>query len=228
MQSRDERITISALDKRLITIYISNVINGVNQVYARDMPVMRAHALASPQGLTDIIGFVLSTIKQPLQSVKAQMIELRAHGAASKYLFGSKRAGYAYALEHAEVLFAAITKAVDVKDTIGAIDVLSNIPGLGIVKAAFIAQIVGLEASCLDGHNLKRLGLSETAFKLAKSVKPETKRAKIRAYLELCCKTGGAEYWWNTWCEYVAGNKGNKRLTNADLVSAYHAYCLKG
>jgi hypothetical protein len=195
-------------------------------MYARDMPLMRAHDLSSPQGLTDIIGFVLSTIQQPLQSVKAQMAELRANGAASKYLFGSKRAGYAYALEHAEVLFAAITKAVDVKDTIGAVDVLSTIPGLGIVKAAFVAQIVGLEASCLDGHNLKRLGLGEAAFKLAKSVKPETKRAKISAYLALCASTGGAEYWWNTWCDFVAGSKANKRLSNADMVSAYHVECL--
>jgi hypothetical protein len=138
----------------------------------------------------------------------------------------SKRAGYAYALEHSEVLFAAIVKAVEVNDTIGAVDVLSTIPGLGIVKASFVAQIVGLQASCLDGHNLKRLGLGEAAFKLVKSVKPETKRAKIAKYLDICTSTGGAEYWWNTWCEFVAGNKANKKLSTADVVSAYHVECL--
>ena len=90
-------------------------------MYDRDMPLMRAHALASPQGLTDIVGFVLCTIQQPLQSVKNQMADLRAHGAASKYLFGSKRAGYQYAIDHAEVLFAAVTKAVEVNDAIGAV-----------------------------------------------------------------------------------------------------------
>jgi hypothetical protein len=195
-------------------------------VYDRDMPIMRDHALASPSGLTDVIGFVLSTIQQPLQSVKAQMVELRANGVESKYLFGSKRAGYAYALEHAEVLFAAVSKAVEINDPIAAVDVLSTIPGLGIVKAAFVAQIVGLEASCLDGHNLKRLGLGEAAFKLAKSVKPETKRGKIKVYLALCSETGGARHWWNTWCESVAGNRANKRLTSADAVSAFHAECL--
>jgi hypothetical protein len=215
----------NALDKHPISSHVIDN-RGVNQVYARDMPLMRAHALSSPQGFTDVIGFVLSTIQQPLQSCKAQMAELRAHGAASKYLFGSKRAGYAYALEHSEVLFAAITKAVEVNDTIGAVDVLSTIPGLGIVKAAFVAQIIGLEASCLDGHNLKRLGLSEEAFKLKKSLKPETKRAKIAKYLSLCARTGGAEYWWNTWCEFVAGNKANRKLSNADMVSAYHVECL--
>jgi hypothetical protein len=123
-------------------------------VYDRDMPIMRAHALASPQGLTDVIGFVLCTIQQPLQSVKAQMSDLRQNGAHSKYLFGSKRIGYAYALEHAQVLFAAVTKAVEVNDAIG------------------------------------------------------------------------ARHWWNLWCETVAGNRANKRLTSADMVSAYHAECL--
>jgi hypothetical protein len=112
-------------------------------MYARDMPLMKAHALASPAGLVDVIGFVLSTIQQPLQSVKAQMAELRASGADSKYLFGAKRIGYRYALEHAEVLHAAVCKAVEVNDAIAAVDILSTIPGLGIVKASFVAQICG-------------------------------------------------------------------------------------
>jgi hypothetical protein len=195
-------------------------------MYDRDMPLMKAHALSSPEGLTDVIAFVLATIQQPLQSVKRQMADIRTTGAASKYLFGSKRGGYQYAVDHAAVLFAAVTKAVEVNDTIGAIDVLSNIPGLGIVKAAFVAQICGLEVACLDGQNLKRLGLGEAAFKLSKSVKPDTKRKKIAAYVSACADTGGARFWWNSWCDYVAGNKANRSLTTGDAVSAYHVECL--
>jgi len=195
-------------------------------MYSRDMPAMRAHALASPAGLTDVITFVLATIQQPLQSVKRQMTDIRACGAESKYLFGSKRAGYQYAVDHAEVLYAAVVKATEVGDVVGAVDVLSNVPGLGVVKASFVAQICGLEASCLDTHNLKRLGMPETAFRLAKSVKHETRLSKIRAYLELCLKSGGAEFWWNTWCSTVAGNRANRSLTSADMVSAYHVECI--
>ena len=195
-------------------------------MYDRDMPLMQAHALASPDGLVDVVGFVLCTIQQPLQSVARQMIDLRANGAQSKYLFGSKRAGYAYAQAHKHVLHAAILKATQVGDVVGAVDVLSNVPGLGIVKASFVAQICGLEASCLDTHNLKRLGLGEAAFKLAKTVKHETKLAKIKTYLDLCLQTGGARHWWNLWCETVAGNRANRSLTSADAVSAYHVACL--
>jgi hypothetical protein len=195
-------------------------------MYDRDMPLMRSHALASADGLTDVIAFVLATIQQPLQSVANQMRDIRANGAASKYLFGSKRIGYAYALEHKAVLFAAITKAVEIGDVIGAVDVLSTVPGLGVVKASFVAQICGLEVACLDTHNLKRLGLAETAFKLAKGVKPETKRKKITEYVSVCATTGGSRHWWNVWCETVAGNRANRSLQSADAVSAYHVTCL--
>src|SRR6188768_183360 len=98
-------------------------------MYDRDMPLMRAHALASPSGFVDVVAFVLSTIQQPLQSVGNQMAEIRAHGAASKYLFGSKRPGLTYAMAHAAALHAAVTAAVDASDTIGAIDIISTIPG---------------------------------------------------------------------------------------------------
>jgi len=187
---------------------------------------MRAHALASPSGFVDVVAFVLCTIQQPLQSVRRQMDDLRANGAESKYLFGSKRAGYAYAVAHAATLHAAMKAAVKANDTIGAIDILTNIPGLGVVKASFVAQIIGFEVACLDGHNLARLGLAESAFKLAKTVKPETKRKKIAAYVKACADTGGARYWWNSWCDYVAGNKANRSLTSGDAVSAYHVACL--
>src|SRR5215471_9744717 len=103
--------------------YDFNATTKATIMYDRDMPVMRDHALASPEGLTDIISFVLCTIQQPLQSVKNQMVDVRANGAASKYLFGSKKVGYAYAVAHAEVLHAAVTKAVEVNDVIGAVDI---------------------------------------------------------------------------------------------------------
>jgi hypothetical protein len=195
-------------------------------MYDRDMPLMRAHALASEDGLVDVIAFVLATIQQPLQSVANQMRDIRANGANSKYLFGSKRIGYAYAVEHKAVLHAAVSKACEIGDVIGAVDVLSNVPGLGIVKASFVAQICGLEVACLDTHNLRALGKAETAFKLAKSVKAETKRAKIADYVATCRDTGGSRHWWNSWCATVAGNRANRSLTSADAVSAYHVACL--
>lgn len=202
-------------------------------MYDRDMPRMRNHALSSPRGLCDIVAFVLCTIRQPLQSVSNQMADIRLHGAKSHHLFGAKRAGYQYALDHAPVLHAAIVAAIDTNDVVGAIDVLTNIPGLGIVKAAFVAQICGLEVACLDGHNLKRLNLSESAFKMPKGLKHATRLSKIKAYVK-ACKAGApaghkrafSKYWWETWCAYVAGSRHNRALPTADAVSAYHWECI--
>lgn len=192
-------------------------------MYDRDMPLMRAHALASDQGFCDVIAFVLATIRQPFSRVGAQMADIRANGAAAKSLFGSKRAGYQYALDNASRLRLAVANA---PDAVAAVDALTAVPGLGIVKAAFVAQICGHEIACLDGHNLKRLGMAESALKLAKSVKPATRLAKIAAYAALCARHGGSAYWWNSWCEYVAGNRANKSLSTADMVSAYHVACI--
>lgn len=202
-------------------------------MYDRDMPLMRQHALASPSGLVSVVGFVLCTIQQPLSGVKNQMADLRNHGAQSKYLFGSKRLGYQYALDHCEVLHAAIIAAVRVDDVVGAIDVLSNVPGLGVVKASFVAQICGLQVACLDTHNLRRLGLAESAFKMPKGLSHKTRLTKIKAYVK-ACKAGApraerqafARYWWDAWCASVAGSRFNKSLPTADAVSAYHWECI--
>jgi hypothetical protein len=104
-----------------------------------------------------------------------------------------------------------------------------KVPNLGMVKAAFVCQMLGMNVACLDSHNIKRLGLTPSAVKVDAKLKPEKKRAKVLAYIELCQKEG-TEYWWNTWCNHVAGNSANRRLNSGDLVSAYHveAVTMKG
>jgi hypothetical protein len=194
-------------------------------MYITDMPRIRAHALACPQGLTDVITFVLLTIQQPFQHMAMQFADVRQHGEASRFLFGTKRAGYRYAVEHAEVLFAAIKTAVEVQDVVGAIDVLTNVPNLGVVKAAFVAQCVGLDVACLDRHNLARLGMPETALKFPKKLKPETRREKITRYVDMCRTSGGPAYWWDSWCAHVAGRR-KSPLKTAKEVSAFHVAAL--
>ena len=179
-------------------------------------------ALKSPDNMVRVGTFVLTTIQAGLATTQAQMHVIDEHGASSKYLWGNKRDGFLYLQEHKQVIFAAIKAAVKANDPIGAIDVLTNVPNLGIVKAAFVAQLVGLDVACIDSHNCDRLGLSRSALKFSKKVKPELKRKKIADYVKFTQDTGGSEYWWNTWCEYVAGNRANKRLDTAEKVSKYH------
>lgn len=191
-------------------------------MYNRDCKKIAKFAMKNPDNLAKVTTFVLTTIQAGLATTLGQMQDINVTGADSKYLWGNKRDGYLYMHEHKEVIFAAVKAAVKADDPVGAIDVLTNVPNLGIVKAAFVAQMCGLNVACIDSHNCDRLGLARTALKFPKGVKPETKRKKIADYVALTQRTGGSEYWWNTWCEYVAGNRANKHLTTGDAVSKFH------
>jgi len=192
-------------------------------MYKRDNKAIAKFALKNPDNLARVATFVLTTIQAGLATTHNQMLDIDQHGADSKYLWGNKRDGYLYLQEHKEVIYAAVKAAVKHNDAVGAIDVLTNVPNLGIVKAAFVVQMVGLDVACIDSHNCDRLGLPRTALRFSKKVKPEVKRKKITDYVQFTRKTGGSEYWWNTWCDYVAGNRANKHLDTGDKVSKFHA-----
>ena len=191
-------------------------------MYKRDCKKIAKFALKNPDNLVRVATFVLTTIQAGLATTHQQMLDIDKHGADSKYLWNKKRDGYLYLQEHKHVLFDAIKSAVKHNDIIGAVDVLTNVPCLGIVKASFVAQMVGLDVACIDSNNCDRLGLARTALRFDKKVKPEVKRKKIADYITFTQDTGGAEYWWNTWCEYVSGNRANKSLDTSAKVSYYH------
>ena len=196
-------------------------------MYKRDNKKIAQFILKDADNTVIGITFVLGTIQNALSNV-GKFMDGVANGGADSISMTMKRNGYLYAVKHKHVLHEALKAAVKHNDPVGAIDVLTNVPNLGIVKAAFVAQLVGLDVACLDSHNLDRLGLNRAALKFAKTVKPETKLKKIQDYVHLTQVTGGTEYWWDTWCNYVAGNRGNKKLTTGDMVSKYHADCIIG
>jgi hypothetical protein len=189
-------------------------------MYARDVPKLALPARQCPHAFLDVVTFVLLTIRQPLHSVASQMIDVRRRGTDSPWLFGSKRDGYAVAAAD-PTLRPDVLRAIDAGDRVGAIRRVMRLPGLGIVKASFVVQCLGGDAACLDSHNLTRLGLPEGAFKVPPAANDDLKTRKISAYLSICDASGPAEWWWNTWCEYVAGRRGSP-LQTADDVSAFH------
>ncbi len=196
-------------------------------MYKRDNKKIAKFILKDADNTVIGITFVLGTIQNALSNVGKFMDNVAKDGANGIAMEG-KRNGYMYAVKHKHVLHQALKAAVKHNDPVGAIDVLTNVPNLGIVKAAFVAQLVGLDVACLDSHNLDRLGLSRSAFKLNKNVSHETKMKKISKYVHYTQKTGGSEYWWDIWCNFVAGNRANKKLTTGDKVSRYHADCIIG
>jgi len=189
------------------------------------------HALKTPQGLLDVITFVFTTIQQPLSSCKNQLNDIDLHGTESKYLFGSKRAGLKYAIENKTRLFWKVQElqkeSLENIDTVcKAVRLFMEVPGLGAVKASFVCQMLGFNVSCIDSHNLNRLGMELKDVTIPNSLTEKTKMKKIKAYVHLTQRKGTV-YWWNSWCDYVASKGGmNKTLTTGNEVSAFHVECV--
>jgi len=174
--------------------------------------------------------FVLTTIQSALFQCKNQIKDTNVNGANSKYMWGKKGDGYDYLRKHDAFLWGKVNHIKQsmgtdsVEACVAAIELFLPVPNLGMVKAAFVAQCLGFNVACIDSHNLKRLGMNENQVKLGK-VKPETRTKKIAAYVEMT-QEQGSEYWWDSWCEYVAGNQANRQLDTGDVVSRYHVECV--
>jgi len=201
--------------------------------YERDVALITAHALQSDRGMVDLIEFVLSTIQQSLSQVPMIRTDVAQNGSDSVFMFGSKAKGLDYVIEHAAELRATIIDIIDVhgKDSADActfaVDTFFQVPGLGVVKAGFVAQCLGFNVACIDTHNLVRLGMKPSQVEVRKKLKRATQLRKIYAYVELCQGIGSAKLWCD-WCDYVAGRKANKIFDNGDQVSAFHVECVTG
>ncbi len=165
---------------------------------------------------------VLLSIQQPWQGVPAQFAHVRAQGRDSVYLFGAKRAGYDYAVEHARELRIAAQIAYDKSDLDALLMRYLQIPCLGLVKASFLAQLTIADGACLDLHNSRRLGLTPNDVKLPKALRDASKLAKISAYNATWRAHGDSAYWWDTWCDAMVGTTYNKRIATGAQASAIH------
>ena len=199
-------------------------------MYKRDCNAIADHAAASPAGLIDVIEFTLCTIQAGLSTVKQQRIDIKANGLHSKFLWGKKSDGLAYAIQRKEYLWGKLMAikergVTDVDAITDGVMLLMEVPNLGMVKASFVMQMLGFDVACIDSHNLTRLGMSPNAVKVGAKLKTESKYKKVRDYV-IMTQLEGTEYWWDTWCEYVAGNRANRLLDTGDVVSKFHVDCV--
>ena len=202
-------------------------------MYQRDVNEIKGFVRwRGPDALVNNGLFVLLTIQAGLSTVRGSMVKVERDGYQADCLWGKKAEGYEYLVDNAEYLYGKLYHIADTKgyESIEAcadvIQLFMAVPNLGMVKAAFLAQCLGFNVACIDSHNIKRLGISPNLVKSPPSgMKPATVRKKVEQYVELT-QVEGSEYWWNTWCEYVAGNRANRALDTGDVVSRYHVECV--
>ena len=177
----------------------------------------------SPDNTAKIISMVLLSIQQQWDQIGNQMSDLKINGIDCKYLFGSKRKGFEYILANKKELHQAIyNPKIALAEKLL---VVASINGIGIVKAGFVLQLCLGKVGCLDVHNLRRFGLSPTAFKMGK-VKYDTALGKAKLYIKICEDLGGCEYLWDSWCNLLAEKYPNK-YKDGQHVSRLHQEYIK-
>ena len=212
-------------------------------MYQRDVNEIKGFVRwRGPDAMVNTGLFVLLTIQAGLSTVRGAMRKVELDGNGADCLWGKKRDGFEYLIDHKDYLYG---KVYHIADTYGydtpmgcqeIIRLFADVPNLGMVKAAFFAQCLGFNTACLDSHNLKRFGMPSSAVKLNMKAKEPTIRRKIAEYVQLCHdlrkksasipEQSSAEYWWNSWCYYVAGNRANRALDTGDVVSRFHVECI--
>lgn len=168
------------------------------------------HAQRSADTFPGIAALVLLSIRQPFYLMGTQVADVARNDYASRFLFGWKSAGLHYVRANKKALHASARACHDGTKTLDdlILDYLA-VPGLGIVKASFLAQMTVGDGACLDTLNLRTLGLSETAFRLSKTLTVKTVKARIAAYNAVWRSVGDSAHWWDSWCDLVAGRSHN-------------------
>lgn len=156
--------------------------------------------------------FAICSIRQPIVGVPDQLAEIEEKGASAECLFGSKRDAFAFLVDHHAALRRAILAGAD---NAARIETLLAVPGLGIVKSAFVLQLMGYNVACLDSRNVKREGRNPRAFR-TDGKPPHKLRRKIKEYLAEV--EGKAAHYWDAWCADAA----EVYDQTADEISALH------
>jgi hypothetical protein len=177
-------------------------------MYKEHVPIISAYACAEQQGFLRAALFCVLSIRQSILKVPAQLDEVISGDLSP--LWGHKRDAYVHLSDHTGDLQKRVLVAPTLESKLV---ILCEVPGLGIVKSAFLLQIMGENIACLDSRNLAADGANPRAWR-TDGRKPACK--KITRYV--AATHGKAELYWDRWCCEVATVRG----WNAEDISALH------
>lgn len=176
-------------------------------MYDKEMPVIRDAMRADVTVFVRGVMFAVCSIRQPTINVPDQLAVLFDGAEDESPLFGHKFDAWAWisnAANAATLWRDLLRYDEDTREGCHmAICDIMRIPGLGIVKAAFVAQLMGFNVACLDSRNVKREGRNPREFETrgVKSGRKFNPRLIERYVAETY---GKAEHYWNAWCADVA------------------------
>lgn len=184
-------------------------------MYQDQVSIINAGMRADPDTFVRGVTFAVLSIRTQFVRVYEQMVEVENTGLNARSLWGYKRGAYDFLRKNKFALWALVSGADTSEE---AISNLVSIPGIGIVKAAFVAQMMGHDIGCLDTRNIARLGLDPREWRTDGEERKHGSafKRKITRYVD--ATNGRAEELWNDWCEDVA----SVYKTTAEDISRDH------
>lgn len=192
-------------------------------------PLIREYAQTGAPELADVARFVIATVQQQIEHVPEIAAEFRTIGRESRYAFGWKANAIDWhnanaAQTHADTL--AIFHGADCARAAaeGVTAYFASLPGLGLAKGGFMAQLCFGVSGCLDSHNLARFGIPPARFSASayKGLRrADNRQARVAEYVDAVDAQGGCAALWDSWCDYVAALRPDRFESGFD-VSALH------
>ena len=185
-------------------------------MYADHVPFLASEIKARASTFKRAIMFACLSARVQFPRVPDQMKDVTKRKEQSPALWSWKIDTYRYVEEHGEKLFAHIIAHGTM--TAAALNTLMAIPGLGIVKGAFVLQMLGHDIACLDVRNIQREGLNPRAYR-SDGMGRKSGAAFERKMARYIAQTQGrAAELWDRWCTEVAKDYGY----SADQISWMH------
>jgi hypothetical protein len=188
-------------------------------MYRDHVAILNAGIRHDPDIFCKAVTFAVLSMRQTFVSAVQSMKTFT--GMTDRHLWGFKRGAYDFTRKNK---FCLWERAKAAQSSESGLEVLTEIPGLGIVKAAFVLQMMGHDIGCLDSRNVQRLSLNPREWRTdgpARKQSPAFKR-KIQRYVDFTA--GRAEELWNDWCEDAA----RVYHVSADEISRDHLVILSG
>lgn len=192
-------------------------------MYAEHVPVIASAMRGDVATFERGVLFAICSIRQPVINVPAQIDDVERERAESIYLIGHKRAAYQYLVTHREALWRDVC-SIALDNPAGAIARLCDIPGIGIVKAGFIAQMLGFDVACIDTRNIQRDGRNPRAYRSDGEARKRTPAFQRKIARYVADVGGRAAHYWDAWCNEV----GPIYHLTGEAMSALHADAICG
>lgn len=161
-------------------------------------PAMRADYACFERGFM----FAVCSIRQATINVPDQLAVLFDNAEGENPLFGHKFKAWEYLGRDGRLLWDKLNLfyALGTRHACeAALEAITEVPGLGLVKGGFILQLMGFDIACLDSRNVAREKRNPRAFRSdGKKISATKRKAYMRATY------GKAARYWDAWCRDVA------------------------